>query len=111
MNEERGKVGLAPLSYYTDAQPAADMRAKEIAELFSHTRPDGTECSTALDTIHVDYYAAGENIASGFMGAAAVMSGWMNSSGHKENILKEEFNAVVVGYFEKDGIPYWVQLF
>lgn len=111
VNAERGKAGLAPLRYYTDAQAAADVRAKEIGERFSHTRPDGTQCFTALDTIHVQYYAAGENIASGHTDAAWVMQAWMDSDGHRANILNEDFNAIVVGYAEKDGVPCWVQLF
>ncbi len=111
VNVERAKVGLAPLNYYAAAQSAADIRAKEIAQLFSHTRPDGTQCFTALDALNVPYHAAGENIAQGHTDAAWVMDAWMHSERHKANILGDQYNAVVVGYYENNGNPCWVQFF
>jgi len=111
VNEERAKVGAAPLVYCPAAQAAADIRAQEIVEKFSHTRPNGTEWYTAIAALDIEYYGAGENIAYGQQDAVWVMRDWMNSEGHKKNILSTTYNAIVVGYVVKDGIPYWVQLF
>ena len=107
INAERQKAGLSPVAYYYAGQSAADTRANEITEYFSHTRPDGTSCFTALDEANIDYWSAGENIAMGQQTAKEVMEDWMNSPGHKANILDSNYTHVIVGY--KDNA--WVQLF
>lgn len=107
VNIERDKAGLDPLTYYPAAQAAADTRAAEIHEQWSHTRPNGESCFTALTDIGIYYQAAGENIAMGYRTPAAVVEGWMNSPGHRENILNENFTHIVIG-FNNYG---WVQLF
>lgn len=107
VNEARAKAGLSALKYCYAAQDAADIRAAEIIQKFSHTRPDNTECFTVLDGIGVRYWAAGENIAAGQTTPEWVMDSWMNSEGHKANILNSNYNAIVVGV--KDN--HWVQLF
>lgn len=107
VNVERQKVGLDPLQYYSAGQSAADTRAEEITEVFDHTRPNGSSCFTALHEAGVHYYAAGENIAMGYPTAEAVMEGWMNSEGHRANILNENFTHLIVGV---NG-THWVQLF
>ena len=107
VNIEREKEGLAPLQYYKAGQFAADIRAQEIIETFSHTRPDGTDCFTALEGIH--YWTAGENIALGHSTPEQVMRAWMNSPGHKANILQEYYTHLIVGY-DHDAKA-WVQLF
>lgn len=107
VNEERAKQGLNALQYYYAGQSAADIRATEIDYVFSHTRPDGTSCFTALDEADINYRGAGENIAKGYPTAEDVMNGWMNSSGHKANILNESFTHIIVGVNGKC----WVQLF
>ncbi len=111
VNDERAKVGAAALVYRNDVQAAADLRAGEIIDAFSHTRPNGQECFTALDEAGVRYYTAGENVAFGQSTAAAVMAAWMNSEGHKLNILREEFTGIAVGHTERNGVHYWVQFF
>ncbi len=107
VNIERAKEGLSPLKYYFPGQAAADIRAKEIATKFSHERPDGTMCFSALDEQNIDYYSAGENILIGLTDPQAVVNAWMNSPGHRANILSANFNYLVVGV---DGAG-WVQLF
>ena len=107
VNAERAKQGLAPLTYYSAAQSAADIRVQEIITQFSHTRPDGSSCFTVLNTLGIKYWSAGENIAAGQRSPEQVMQSWMNSDGHRANILNNNFNAIVVGY--KDN--HWVQLF
>lgn len=111
VNNEREAAGLSKLVYRTDAQAAADIRAKEIVTSFSHTRPNGTSCFTALKETGVSYKMAGENIASGYRTPQEVMNGWMNSQGHRENILKENFTGISVGVYESGGRLYWVQMF
>lgn len=107
VNIERQKEGLSPLSYYSKGQAAADIRAKEIINTFSHTRPDGTNCFTALEGIN--YWSAGENIALGHRSAEQVVDAWMNSPGHRANILNENFTHLIVGYDHEAKA--WVQLF
>ena len=107
VNIERAKEGLAPLEYVYALQEAADIRANEIIESFSHTRPDGSSCFTALDGYNVKFSTAGENIASGFRSAAAVVQAWMNSPGHRANIMNARYTGLVVGIEDS----HWVQLF
>ncbi len=111
VNQEREKAGVGALSLNKAAEAAANIRARELVEKFSHTRPDGSSCFSALDEQGVVYRMAGENIAAGYASPQAVMNGWMNSPGHRSNILNEGFTAIGVGYYQKDGYNYWVQLF
>ncbi len=114
-NQEREKEGLAPLTSLPELQKATDTRAVEIEELFSHTRPDGTTCYTVLDEVTLPgYRTAGENISAGYVDPAAAMTGWMNSSGHRANILKSAYVHVGIGhYYQSDSVyrNHWVQLF
>ena len=109
VNKERAKEGLSPLEYYTEGQKAADIRADEISTKFTHERPDGTMCFTALKAQGISYYSAGENIAIGFYTPESVMNAWMNSEGHRANILTPGFTHIIVGYDETSNS--WVQLF
>lgn len=111
VNEERADAGLTAVQLDTSVQQAATVRATELASLFSHTRPDGSSCFTALLQAGVNYQGAGENIAYGQQTAQAVMTAWMNSTGHRENILNSKFTTLGVGYELINGTPYWVQLF
>ena len=87
-------------------------RAQEIAQSFSHTRPDGSSCFTILEEFGVSYRAAGENIAMGQRTPEEVMDGWMNSSGHRANILNGTFTSIGVGYYvDGAGAAHWVQIF
>lgn len=111
VNRERNANGLSSLRYATEAQAAADIRAKEIVTLFEHSRPDGTSCFTALEEIGIRFMAAGENIAKGQPSSESVMNSWMNSAGHRENILNSNYSAIAVGCYKSGGTYYWVQLF
>lgn len=106
-NIEREKAGVSPLVLDSELCAAADIRAKEVAGTFSHTRPDGRDCFTVIDDAGYDYYLVGENIAGGFRSAKSVVDGWMTSPGHRANILNKNFTHLGVG---KSGV-YWVQLF
>ena len=108
VNQRRKENGLAELTYRNDIQDAANIRANEIISTFSHTRPDGSSCFTAVT---VNYYAIGENIASGQKNAEEVMNAWMNSPGHRANILSAQFTGMAVGVVQYQGVSYWVQIF
>ena len=112
VNEERAKAGLSPVTEAGDVAAAASVRAREIPGNFSHSRPNGTYYNTALDEGGVKYRGSGENIAYGQRTAAEVMNGWMNSQGHRANILNGNYTNIGVGYYENgSGVKYWVQLF
>jgi len=96
LNEERQSAGLAPLSVFPALQNASGVRAKELVTSFSHTRPDGSTPFTALDAAGVSYRYAGENIAAGYKDARSVVQAWMQSQGHRENILNGNFAHVGV---------------
>ncbi len=108
VNEQRVQAGLAP--YAADSQLSADafVRAKETTTLFDHTRPNGAGFETAVT---VEWQTVGENIAWGQNSPESVMSAWMNSPGHRQNIMSSSFSKIGIGVAEKDGTLYWVQLF
>lgn len=112
VNEERAKAGLNELTIDTNVEAAAQVRAGEIKQSFSHTRPDGSQFSTALKEQGVSYRGTGENIAWGQKSPEAVMQAWMNSDGHRANILNAKFTKIGVGYYQDaNGTNYWTQLF
>lgn len=111
VNQERAKAGLSALKVDAKVQQAAQVRAKEQAQLFSHTRPNGSSCFTALAEAGVSYRGAGENIAYGQSTPQQVMNAWMNSEGHRANILNANFTTIGVGYTMINGTPYWAQMF
>lgn len=111
VNIERGKAGLAPLTLDKKVTAAAQIRATEIRRSFSHTRPNGSNFATALREENVSYRRAGENIAWGQPSPEAVVKAWMNSSGHRANILSKSFTKIGVGYVQHNGRNYWSQLF
>lgn len=108
VNQERIKAGVKPLKFNNDMYKAAMVRAKECDEMFSHDRPNGTSCFTALKEAGVKYFSAGENIAMGYRTPADVMKGWMDSEGHRNNILDPDFTDFACGVY-KSG--YWSQFF
>lgn len=112
VNEERAKAGLSELTLDMDITAAANVRAVEIKQSFSHTRPDGSSFSTALKEQGVSYRGSGENIAWGQKSPEQVMNAWMNSDGHRANILNSNYKNIGIGYYQdQTGVNYWVQLF
>ena len=111
VNTARAQNGLSPLALDSAMTRAANVRAAELAKRFSHTRPNGARGLTALAEAGVSYRAAGENIAAGQQTAQAVMAAWMNSSGHRANILSAKYSRLGVGQAVVGGRTYWVQLF
>lgn len=112
VNSERAKAGLPALKLDAGITAAANVRAKEIKQSFSHTRPNGSSFSTALKEQGVSFIGSGENIAWGQTSPEQVMNGWMNSDGHRANILNKNFKNIGIGYYQDaNGRNYWVQLF
>jgi len=111
VNAERAKVGAAPLTLADDLQEATAIRARELLQNFSHTRPDGSDCFSVMRNRG---RTCGENIAAGNATAAATVEQWMHSDGHRKNILNPAFRELGVGYAYEDYSTYrhyWVQLF
>lgn len=106
VNKERKAAGLKALEKDDVLCANAETRAKELAKKFSHTRPDGTECFTAIT---VKFGFAGENIAQGQPTPADVMSSWMDSDGHRSNILSKDYAKIGVGFDPSSNS--WVQIF
>lgn len=113
VNAEREKAGLKGLKNDPKLNSIADMRAKELTKLFSHTRPDGTDCFDALEDNGIKNVYSGENIAGGYPSVKAAVEGWMKSEGHKANILGENYTRIGVGFYKDDSDLgyYWVQIF
>lgn len=114
VNQNRKKQGLEALTMDEKLMKAAQDRAKELTKSFSHTRPNGTSCFTIFEKYKITPTASGENIAAGQRSAAAVMDSWMNSQGHKENIMNNKFKKIGVGLVivPNDMYSYyWVQMF
>lgn len=117
VNIERKKAGLNELTMTnTNLLKAAQRRANEIAVRYNppHTRLDGRSWSTVLAEYNVFWRATGENMAAGYQTPAEVVEGWMNSPGHRANILNENFNQIGIGYAYRYGTEYnhyWIQIF
>ena len=94
VNAERAKEGLSPLAMDRDLLETAMQRAVEISYYFSHERPDGTDCWTAFPA---GKRTVGENIAMMQPDPEWVMGSWMNSAGHRANILHPDFTAIGIG--------------
>lgn len=105
VNQERQAAGLSPLVMNQSLLDTAMQRAGETSAFFSHSRPDGTSCFSANPLM------IAENIAAGQRTPEDVMNSWMNSSGHKANILSERAKTIGIGCFEIGGYVYWVQCF
>ena len=113
VNKERKAAGKTALKSDDTLNEIAAVRAKELAEKFDHTRPDGSSCFTAFSEAgFTGYSAAAENIAYNYNDSAdEIMDIWMNSSGHKANILSGDLTKIGVGLYESGGRYYWVQVF
>ncbi|MGN1416812.1 MAG: CAP domain-containing protein [Oscillospiraceae bacterium] len=109
INEERAKNGAEPLALNSTLAEAAQKRADECAQIYSHTRPDGSSCFTVFSEYDMTYSYAGENIAYGYTTAEDVVNGWLNSPKHRKNILSENYTETGIGY--DPATNSWTQLF
>lgn len=110
-NEIRAAHGLQKLSVNDALCRAARTKAADMAArgYFSHESPTYGSPFDMMRAFGVTYRSAGENIAYGYNTAEAVMDGWMNSEGHRRNILDPSFTEIGVGYSENGG--FWSQMF
>lgn len=112
VNAERAKAGLSELLELDTLTEAADLRAFEAAQSFSHTRPNGQRCFTVFAEYSLKYKAAGENLAYGFKTPEDMADAWMNSELHRANILDPDFTYIAIGYYvNENGRGYYSQLF
>ena len=110
-NNKREKEGLADLEYNEELQDAADLRAQESSILFSHSRPNNTNFDTVVD---IDFKCLGENLIKSDdinVNAEKLIEAWMDSEGHRRNILTEEYTSMAVGVYKTDNMIYAVQIF
>jgi len=105
VNRERRAMGLNDLVYDPSMQTGANLRAAEASVSWSHTRPDGSICTTVTSGAH------GENLAYGQRDADSVVAAWMRSEGHRSSLLHERFTRIAISCVNIDGVLYWVQLF
>ncbi|KYH29150.1 MULTISPECIES: CAP domain-containing protein [Clostridium] len=114
VNAERSKNGLAPLKANAELSKVAVAKAQDMIDknYFDHNSPTYGSPFDMMKKFGISYIAAGENIAYGQKTPSEVMNAWMNSSGHRANILNANFTEIGVGMVKKaDGTPYWVQMF
>lgn len=114
VNQERQKKGLPSLKSDSELMRVAQLKAEDMAAngYFSHTSPTYGSAFDMLKKAGYSYRTAGENIAMGQKTAENVMNSWMNSSGHRANILGSGYTKIGIGYaVNSRGTPYWVQIF
>lgn len=117
VNQERVRNGLNKLSWGDSCAEAAETRAVESAELYSHTRPDGSSWSTTcVEPTSGGPYTEGENLVVGNSAVSpeTTVAAWMNSEKHRENILNPDFTKLAVGFYFDASSKYkthWSQYF
>ena len=117
VNEERGREGLSPLTWCPALARAAENHSADMSarQYFEHDSPDGLEVWDRVRSESYDYESVGENIAVGQRSVTEVMDGWMDSPGHRENIMNPEFEhfglGTVTGRYEGIRAIYWTQNF
>jgi uncharacterized protein YkwD len=114
VNTERAKAGCPAVTADSRLAAAARAHSADMAArgYFDHTTPEGVEFATRITNAGFEWRSAGENIASGQKDPAAVMTAWMNSPGHKANILNCGFRNLGVGLaYNSRNTPYWTQDF
>ncbi|MGW7269269.1 sigma-70 family RNA polymerase sigma factor [Streptomyces sp. NPDC054864] len=112
-NAERAKSGCGPLTLNSKLGDAAQGHSDDMAErdFFDHTNPDGEDPGDRVTAAGYKWSTYGENIAAGQRTPSAVMDSWMNSSGHRANILNCSFKEIGIGYRQGSGGPWWTQNF
>jgi uncharacterized YkwD family protein len=114
VNVERQKAGLQALKMDSAITNVAELKSKDMAtkNYFAHQSPTYGSAGDMLTQFGIRWSAWGENIASGQRTPEAVVTAWMNSAGHRANILSPNFSRIGVGYVtNSNGTPYWTQIF
>ncbi len=111
VNDIRVKNGLPALKANWELSRVARYKSQDMADrsYFSHTSPTYGSPFQMMKAFGITYRSAGENIAMGYKTPQAVVDGWMNSSGHRANILNASFTQIGVGYVAEGN--YWTQMF
>jgi uncharacterized YkwD family protein len=114
VNKERAAAGLSALKVNTKLAGMAEKKAEDLRDnnYFDHNSPVYGSPFDMMRQYGISYTAAGENLAKGQRTPADVMNGWMNSPGHRANILNSSYTEIGVGYVtDSNGTTYWVQEF
>ncbi len=114
VNQERAKQKLAPLTLSADISNVARIKSEDMRnnKYFSHNSPKYGSPFQMLKEFGIKYRTAGENIAKGQKTPEAVMKAWMNSAGHRKNIMNPNYKEIGVGYVtDSSGTTYWTQQF
>lgn len=114
VNVERSKRGLSELAFNSQLSNVATLKSQDMINknYFSHTSPTYGSPFDMMKQFNISYKAAGENIAMGQKTPAEVVNAWMNSQGHRENILNPNFTDIGVGVAKSsNGTLYWTQMF
>ena len=111
VNVERAKNGLGALTLNAKLSDVARAKSQDMRDkgYFSHTSPTYGSPFDMMTKFGISYRTAGENIAMGYSTPQAVVTGWMNSPGHRANILNGSFTQIGVGYVASGN--YWTQMF
>ncbi|MFJ9535738.1 sigma-70 family RNA polymerase sigma factor [Streptomyces sp. NPDC101225] len=113
VNQERAKAGCGALTEDPQLEEAAQGHSDDMAarDFFDHTNPDGADPGQRITAAGYRWSTYGENIAQGQQTPQAVMESWMNSPGHRANILNCSFKDIGVGVHRGSGGPWWTQDF
>lgn len=114
VNQERVAQGKKKLVVDETLCEIAQQRAHDLTEYYSHTRPNGDSCFELFDEYDYDFYSVGENIAAGQRSESEVVTDWLNSPGHRRNIMNQKFNKIGIGFVKDEDSIYgyhWVQVF
>ncbi|MEV0573553.1 sigma-70 family RNA polymerase sigma factor [Streptomyces sp. NPDC050392] len=113
VNKERGAAGCGPLTEDSQLTDAAQRHSDDMAarDFFEHTNPDGADPGQRVTDAGYHWSTYGENIARGQQTPASVMESWMNSPGHRANILNCDFKDIGIGIHQGPGGPWWTQDF
>lgn len=108
-NQFRSQYGLRPLSWNSQLGTAAQNHTLDMARMrrMSHSGSDGSQVGTRVQRVRYPFRQVGENVAHNQRTAQAVLSSWMQSPGHRKNILNPNFTEIGVGYYN----GYWTQVF
>ena len=111
MNEIRQQNGLKPLTENWELSRVARYKSQDMLDnrYFSHTSPTYGSPFQMIKAFGLSYRTAGENIAKGYASPQAVVNCWMNSSGHRANILNVSYTQIGIGYVAQGN--YWTQMF
>ena len=113
VNQRRAEHGLMPLTLDWQLSRVARYKSQDMKDLgyFSHTSPTYGSPFQMMKSFGISYRTAGENIAKGYASPEAVVNSWMNSQGHKDNILNETYKSAAIGCYNDGETYYWVLLF